>query len=170
MYSFSMKWIVFLIQLSLELNFCRGRNTLDGLQRRNDASRSVWCTNISKQFICWLLMAFCVCSAVCTLIRCAALVYSTRLSSHSPPMFHNKTLFQKCVTLKLNTMLDFYLNGGRGEWFSVCQDLKMTLARCASAMWFYSWMRDIKFSIAVESIVKGEPFPVWLVCVLHLDA
>lgn len=112
-------------------------NTNDEVQGRNEASRRALCTNTSKQFICWLLKASCVCFAVCMLTRSAALVYSTRLPSHSSPMFHHKTLFQKCVlTLKLNMMLDFYLKGGRGEWFSVCQGLKITLAWRASALWF----------------------------------
>lgn len=89
--------------------------TADETQRRNDVSWGVQCTNTSKQFIRWPLKAFCVCSAVCTLILCAAVVYSTSLSSLRRPLFHNKTLLQQRVTLKLNMMLGFYSNGGRGE-------------------------------------------------------
>lgn len=112
-------------------------NMNNEVQVRNEACRRALCTNASKQFIRRLMKASCVCSALCTLTHSAGLMYSTRLPSDSLPMFHHKTLFHEFVLpLKLNMMLGFYLIEGRGEWFSVCWGLKITFARCASAMWF----------------------------------
>lgn len=93
----------------------------DEVQGRNEASRRALCTNTSKQFICWLLKASCVCSASHTPSHSAAAVYSTRLPSHCLPMFHHKILFQKwVVTLKTKYDAGFSLER-RQRWvvFSV---------------------------------------------------